>query len=119
MARACKCVSDLRIQDVCQARFAANGVSHQCSRRAGHEEGRHRADACVTDAPEKVFTVMKRDRYGRAITIACPHCGRPVTFNPVKLEDGFDELGTVCPNPACAKSINITLGSLGGYIWPS
>jgi hypothetical protein len=62
---------------------------------------------------------MKRDRYGRAITIARPHCGRPVTFNPVKLEDGFDELGTVCPNPACAKRINITLGSLGGYIWPS
>jgi hypothetical protein len=37
----------------------------------------------------------------------------------MKLEDGFDELGSVCPNPACAKSINITLGSLGGYVWPS
>lgn len=120
MAERCRCVlSDVWSQAVCQTLFHVRGVSHQCSRRAGHEEGRHRSDVCETEAPDRVLTVLKRDRYARTITFACPACGRPVNFNAVKLEDGFVDLGTFCPNAACAKRTQVTLGALGGYIWPA
>jgi hypothetical protein len=115
MAARCRCVTGVWSQHVCQTLFHVRGVSHQCSRQAGHEEGRHRADVCDTEAPEKVLTV----RHARTITFACPHCGRPVPFNPVKVEDGFVDLDTLCPNAACGRRMQVALGSLGGYIWPA
>lgn len=120
MAGRCRCVTGVWLrQAICQTLFHVRGVSHQCSRRAGHEAGRHRADICETEAPERVLTVLKRDRYARTITFACPACGRPVKFNAVSLEDGFVDLVIFCTNAACAKRMQVTLGSLGGYIWPA
>lgn len=117
MPTTCRCVTNVRIQDACQARFrdAAGVQEHQCSRRVGHAPG-HLADECgATDQ----LKVLRRAQYAREIDIECPHCWARVPLAPAhvtKLSDGVIVVGRC---PSCQKTIDVSFPAIGGYLWSS
>ncbi len=117
MVTACRCVTDVQIQDVCHTRFrdAAGEREHVCSRRVGHDASfGHMSDACgATDQ----LKVLRRDKHTRAIDIECPHCQVRVPLRSAhvtKIADGVIVIGRC---HGCQKTIDVSLPAIGGYLW--
>jgi hypothetical protein len=63
--------------------------------------------------------VLKRDRFGREITVECPHCEVPYTLKGklvTDLENGV-VLSVLCGNPECGIHTDVSELTLGGYLW--